>query len=184
MIILKWVLIIYAIGCVLSYAVLKLCDIIGDIPISPAARVLCIFTSWIPVIYAAKLTLSGTNVTKDPIPFVRKLSNAKMLEITLEDYWVKAVQSDSFDRDAKLPIKGSPLCKEYYHSNKQLNKLRKVVNCFGCPVHDIGFGCESDKGLWQQYSTISGTNAPRQDAAIRMAKLFESIYKDTLLGKR
>ncbi len=180
-------IIIYAVGCLFSWGCLYFCIMIGgqEKLKSPVIR-LGASLSWLVVIYFFILLIRGYFIKKaennkikefEGGGIVPKLSNAEMIKETIDNYWVYAVGDDLFDQNASLPIKDSPLCVVYYYTERR-------STCESCPIHKLGFGCTLQGSLWSKYAAMCGTGTPRQDMAIKMARLFESIYKEELLGRK
>lgn len=188
------VIIIYAVGCLFSYGCLMFCGMLGgQKQLQTNVIRLGASLSWLVVIYFFILLGRGYLIKKAEDKKVKEfesggivppLSDAEMIKDTIDNYWVYAVGDDLFDPDASLPIKDSPLCKMYYKQKRHHEMAGSYTShCSLCPIHKMGFGCTRVKSLWSIYSGLSVAGKPRQDSAMRMAKLFESIYKEELLGR-
>jgi len=183
--------IIWLIGCGLAWLILKLTMFLnkstnkGDGKLGAPAMTMGVTASWFVVLYFIILLIKlGTESKKarkamnTPPPFVHRMNNAEMIKQTIDDYWVNAVQFDDFDPEPSLPIKGSTLCQEYHHS-----KFPVQDRCITCPVYKAQFGCE-EQGFWSMYALPNISAKERREAAVRMAKLFESLYKEESFGRK
>ncbi|MCP4374007.1 MAG: hypothetical protein GY797_38770 [Deltaproteobacteria bacterium] len=174
---------IWLVGCMLSWCILKFCTFISKgKQLDATSFKIGIGCSWFVVVwFVAMLIKRALNKpverkTHRP-PFVQGMTDAEMVKYTLNDYWTKAVQFTDFDMNPSLPIKGSPLCMEYYKP-----KFHPNDRCLGCPIKKAQFGCE-ETGFWAFYASINEAGEDRRDAAIKIARLFESIYHELLLNR-
>ena len=174
----KNIFIFYIIGCVLSYAILKLIEILmvkekGVKPLSGAALLLGVFASWIVVAGAIYQTCVGIKKARKIEIKLAKLSDSEMIKTTIEKYWVPATMyGEEFDPNPILPIKHSPLCKVYYSHSP-------LVCCILCPIHKADFGCTSLglHGFHSKYVNSSpGVN--RKRTAMVLGRIFEDIYQE------
>lgn len=186
--------IVYIIGCVLSYIILRLTTLMAKRKdrLNNNIFLIGVFSSWIVVCYFVILMYkkaTGKKIEKTPI-FTGIYTDSEMMELTLERFWVNVIKYPNFDNPGKLPLKDSPLCKQYHHP-----KFQRGYRCLDCPVFQRGFSCMAKNSLFSEYirkanvvnharrstKSTKTLEAERVNAAIKVAKIFESIYRELRL---
>lgn len=174
---------IYLIGCFFALGGLKFCIWITPKDLrnglTKYEKFLGSLGSWPLFFYILYGLIKGFFFGKVPnIPkkLYLDMSDAEMVQVTIDDYWVKAIQDPEFDPHPSVPLKDSPLCKKY------LNSSYRGESCIGCPIHKANLECKTQWSIFNKYA-LSATRNARKDRAINCAKMFENIYKELLAKK-
>ena len=165
----------YLVGCFFSFVTLTMCEFIKgpDSKMDFKSKFLGIVLSWIVTFLFFYFLAQG--FIKKQKQHTTEKSDAEMIKETIDNYWVPATMyGREFDKNPKLPIKDSPLCRVYFekkHHHEMAGGY--TTHCQECPIHKAGFGCTT-VGFYLRYQK-SGPQHRKRSAMI-VGKIFNDVY--------
>lgn len=173
----------YLFGCLIAFLNMQLVNWLNKVDSGDLMHVkrqhqivLSAFSWVVPIYFLYRISVLARGAAK-----VKRTGDCELLNYTIENYWVKVIQDPLFDDVGFLPLKNSPTCHKYYKTNE----------CPECPISKAGFACQAPNSLYKKYreqreiviNSRGGLDrkdalmveAERVNAAIRCAKIFESV---------